>query len=133
MSNNYLCPHCKGYLNVDDKIIFGVRSKHNKKGLLLLSSKIGDYSIHSHPEFKYEKGDLISFYCPICNESLHTPSINNNLAKIEMIDEIDNHLDIYFSGVVGEKCTYVIKDKDIEAYGDNKSNYLDFFNLSSIR
>lgn len=133
MTNNYLCPHCKGQLKVDDKIIFGARAKNNVKGLLLLSAKIGDYTIHSHPDFIIEEGDLINFYCPICNSSLLASNVNENLAKVEMIDEDSNKYDIYFSSIAGEKCTYVIKDKAFEAHGENKSNYLDFFNLSSLR
>ena len=40
--NNYLCPKCKGYLNVGGHILFATKTRRNHKGLLMLDPKIGE-------------------------------------------------------------------------------------------
>lgn len=131
MKANYVCPHCRGFLNIGDKIVFTAKTKNHKKGLVFLSPKIGDYSVISHDDFVFEQGELVSFFCPICNISLEATKVNPNLACITMVDEHSKEFDIYFSSVAGEKCTYKIRDKKVEAYGDHNKTYINFFNLSS--
>ncbi|OFX21811.1 MAG: hypothetical protein A2033_05860 [Bacteroidetes bacterium GWA2_31_9] len=131
MKSNYLCPHCRGYLNVGENIIFAAKTKSHKRGLVLLSPKIGDYSVITHIDFKFEQGELISFYCPICNISLEATAVNENLANVVMKDETGKEYDVFFSGIAGERCTYKITDKKVEAFGEKSIHYINFFNLSS--
>ena len=53
--------------------------------------------------------------------------IHENLAKVLMLDEKNNEYEILFSEIVGEKCTYKIKEEDIELFGDHASKYMNFF------
>lgn len=131
MKSNYLCPHCRGFLNVGENIIFAAKTKSHKRGLVLLSPKIGDYSVVTHVDFKFEQGELVSFYCPICNISLVATNVNENLANVIMKDETGKEYDVYFSGIAGERCTYKITDKKVEAFGDKSAQYINFFHLAS--
>jgi len=39
--NDYLCPNCKGHLNVSESLVFATKTSRKHKGLLLLSPKVG--------------------------------------------------------------------------------------------
>lgn len=129
MKNDFLCPKCNGYLNVGDYIIFSAKTKRGDLGLILLSPKIGDYTVHKHPFFNFKKGERVQFFCPICHADLVAIDVNENLAKIKMIDDKNKEHTILFSGIAGEKCTYKITDKNVEAFGKDASKYINFFNL----
>lgn len=123
MKNRYLCPYCKGHLEVEENIVISVRTGSGMMGLIFLSPGLGNYTVAKHPHFDYEKGDEVDMFCPICSQNLHQVSHNRNFARIIMIDENDKEHDILFSRIAGEKCTYKITDGKIEKYGDHE-NYL---------
>lgn len=129
MENNFLCPKCNGFLNIGSRIVFSVRNNKNQRGLIFLSSEVGDYSVTYNPGFSVETGELLEFICPLCNARLHTPEINENLAKILMVDEMKNITNIVFSQIKGEKCTYKISGSNIESYGKDAAFYLGYFNI----
>ncbi len=130
MKNNYLCPKCKGHLQIGDNIIFSAKTEKNKRGLILLNPQLGNYTIINHPSFKLEQGEKLDILCSICHKTLSVPELNKNLVKVLMIDEENNEYELLFSRIVGEKCTFKIKDKKIEEFGEHSSHYLDFLNLS---
>ena len=124
MENNFLCPKCRSVLNIESNIIFSVQTKDDQRGLILLSTKVGDYSIKNQDNLVIEKGDKIQFFCPICKESLSAPDVNENLAKVIMQDEEDNEYQILFSIIAGEYCTYMISDENFKAFGDDSTLYI---------
>ena len=126
MRNNYLCPACKGQLKIDTCIVFRVENDHNEKGLLLLSPNLGNYEVKRHPDFQYNEGEHISFYCPICQTNLAS-KMSENLAEIIMIDENNNEYEIYFSEIAGEKCTYKISEGEVITFGKDSVQYMNFF------
>ena len=131
---NYLCPSCRGLLNVNQTIVFSAKTKKGKVGLILLSPEIGNYTIMKHLDFTYKEGEHIDFYCPICHANLTAKGVNNNLAKITMIAENKEEYDILFSQIAGEKCTYKVRDKYIESSaGDSSDVYLNFFSLVNLK
>ena len=132
MKANYLCPHCRSFLNVGDKIIIAAKNKKRESGLLLFSMKLGDYEVVKHPCFNIEEGEKISMYCPSCNKDLKKHKVHENLYGIIMQDEEDKEMQILFSGTYGEKCTYRITDKDVESFGKDAGKYLDLDNLISM-
>ncbi len=132
MKANYLCPHCRNFLNVDDKIILATENDKKENGILLLSIKLGNYSILKHPSFNLNEGDKIQISCPLCNTSLKKQTVHDNLYGIIMQDDEDKEMQILFSGVYGEKCTYKITDKEIESFGDDAPRYINLDNLTSI-
>lgn len=132
MNNQFICPHCNSYLNVADSVIFAVESENGEKGLLLLHPEIGNYSTQTNPNFKTEEGKKYEFYCPVCNAELAS-ELNKNLSKVIMRDRQNNEYDVFFSKIAGEKSTYTIIGENVNIFGEDSGNYIDFVHLSSIK
>jgi len=129
MRINYKCPHCKGFLSINDCVVFSIRTSDRKMGLISLHPEIGDYSVRKHPDFEFQEGEQIDFFCPVCHAGLAS-DVHKKLAKVIMIDSNKNEFDILFSRVAGEKSTYKIVGETMEIFGDDSAEYLDFVNLS---
>lgn len=126
MKTNYLCPKCKGFLNVGEYVIFSTRNKNHDVGLILLHQELGNYKVVKHPDYKYEEGECLEFFCPICHKSLSTGD-KEKLVKILMVDE-NKTFNVLFSQIAGEKSTYKIIGDNVEAFGKHKSKYYNFIN-----
>lgn len=131
MKRDYLCPHCKGKLNVENKVIFSTKTKKDF-GLICLSADLGNYEFVNHPSYKIENDEHVQFFCPICHKKLQAQNVNDNLAMIIMFENEQTNY-VYFSKIAGEKCTYVIKDSKITGYGEDAYKYLNLFNLASMK
>ena len=116
--NDYLCPKCKGHLNAGGFVIFSTGNKKNKKGLILLSPKIGSYTYKHHDEYTFEEGEMVDFFCPICKTDLKSGK-KENFVSILMIDHQNMEYEMLFSRKAGEKSTYIISNDNIETYGDD--------------
>ncbi len=125
--NEYICPKCDGFLKVNEKIIFIALKSNGKKGIILLNPELGDYRRIAHSTLELKDGERLTFLCPICHSDLSANEINRNLARIIMIDENGTEFKILFSEVQGEKCTYRICKKEIEAFGEDSSTYMNYF------
>jgi uncharacterized protein YbaR (Trm112 family) len=126
---DYYCPVCKGQLRVDNNLVFTAKSKtSNRKGLIFLSPELGNYTTSKHPEFEVLKGEEFVLYCPICHTTLNREE-NNNLVKVFMKDENGKEYEIFFSGIAGEKCTYKMRDKQVEGMGPDAELYNKYFDV----
>jgi len=128
MSNDYLCPRCRGHLKVGGKLVFSVKGKSPRRGLVMLSPEIGDYEISKHPHFELIEGEKYEIFCPICHRNLRCTR-NVNFARIIMLDEDLNEFELLFSRTVGEKSTYKIKEGEGIKFGQHADRYNDFFKL----
>ena len=128
MTNDYLCPVCRGQLRVEDSLVISVKSKTGKKGLIFLNPEIGNYGKTSHPSFEIIQGDEYTIFCPICHATLNREG-NPHLVKLNMIDEKGVEVDVFISGIVGEKCTYVVKGKKLHEAGPDKKLYERYFDI----
>ena len=128
MYYDYLCPACHGYLRVGDKLVFAARTKDNEHGLIFLHPELGDYTTEHHPLFRIKEGDELHFYCPVCHNILNLEE-NRKLVKIFMRDEKGEEFEIFFSGILGEKCTYRIRDKEVTGFGPDMDRYQKYFDL----
>lgn len=127
MKKDYICPHCNGHLNVRENIIFKARVKNTEtKGLLLLSPELGDYKTIKHDSLQWRDGDFVELCCPICHANLAADDVGNHLAKINLVEDGETY-DLFFSEIVGEHCTYKIKDKEVEAFGEDSEKYTNYF------
>lgn len=126
MSNNYLCPRCKSFLNVGEHLVFNIKTKKPRGGLIFLSPEIGNYQVIKHPHFELEEGELVDFLCPICHRKIHCTR-NPYFARIVMIDSDYNEFEIVFSRKVGEKCSFKVKEGKITEYGKHASRFNDMF------
>ncbi|MEN8153250.1 MAG: hypothetical protein ABFR75_04445 [Acidobacteriota bacterium] len=123
----YICPKCEGHLKVNLKIIFLAQKENGKRGLILLNPELGDYKRISHESLNLVDGEQITFLCPICHADLSAVDINKNLAAILMTDEDNIEYKILFSEILGEKCTYKVYKKEVEAFGEDSSQYMNYF------
>lgn len=128
MTSDYLCPVCRGQLRIENSLVISVKSKTNKKGLIFLNPEIGNYGKVSHPSFEIIQGDEYTIYCPICHATLNREE-SSHLVKLNMIDEKGVEVDVFISGIVGEKCTYVVKGKEIQEVGPDKKLYEKYFDI----
>ena len=128
MEGNFICPHCRGYLNVGGYIIFSVTNSLGNSGLLLLSPEFGDYNVTKHPQFFYEEGEKLEFRCPLCHNKLAS-DVHDNLAKIIYLDEKKQEFNILFSAVAGEKSTFKMMGESVEVFGEQAENYLDILGM----
>lgn len=127
MKNDFLCPYCKGKLNVHGNIVLSVRTESQKRGLVFLSPKLGNYETITHPSFEMKEGEHLDFFCPICHANLAAIEYDENLAKVFMTDESQKVYEIVFSEIAGEHCTYKLVDHMIESYGEHVDNYVNHF------
>ncbi|HBX50950.1 MAG: hypothetical protein A2275_01540 [Bacteroidetes bacterium RIFOXYA12_FULL_35_11] len=133
MKNDYICPHCKGMLNVEHNICFSAKTKSGKVGLIYLNPEVGNYSLIKHPTFEIKDGEQLEFYCPICNINLESTELSSKLAKILQFDIQDNaEYEILFSKVAGEKCTYKLKGNKVIPFGEHQSKYLSLLKFGTI-
>ena len=128
MENNYMCPKCKGFLNIDRYVIFSVTTSRNRKGILLLSPKLGDYSVVCHPSLKLTEGEKISFFCPVCHARLASKR-HTNLAKILMVDEKNEIYEVLFSEIAGERCTFQVMEGNFRVFGEHSQLYKEFLEI----
>jgi hypothetical protein len=128
MANDFLCPMCRGQLMIENSLVISVKTKTNKKGLIFLNPEIGNYGKVSHPTFEMVEGDEYTVYCPICHSTLNRPE-QPHILKMNMVDNKGEEFDVFFSVVVGEKCTYVVKGKEIQEAGPDKKLYEKYFDI----
>lgn len=134
MKADFICPHCHGYLNVGENVIFTIRNARWSGGILLLSPELGEYTYHNHPSFKIDAGEEFDFLCPICHADLSV-SGKEKLAKVIMREKDNGKHEFFivFSRKEGERCTFKVSEKHLETYGEAASKYVDFVNASLMK
>jgi hypothetical protein len=114
MATQYLCKACRGVLNVKTSIILAaLKNNSSKKGLFLL---------------KMEEGEEYLIKCPICHAHLNSLKYDH-LVRIIMVDDNGKEFDIYFSDIVGEKCTYKLSGSSVEKIGPDAVKYDKYFDV----
>ncbi|MDE5421594.1 hypothetical protein L3073_05205 [Ancylomarina sp. DW003] len=124
MGTNYLCPHCRGILNVKNDIILTGRNSKGEKGLLLLHSEIGNYTSKKSDDFNIEIGEKINLSCSICQSNLDS-SKHENFAQLQYINIDDSESTVIFSKIYGEEVTHQIDQEKIFSYGEHCKRYAD--------
>ena len=129
MKSDYLCPHCNSHLVCLDHLVLSLESSdRKKKGLLLMNVGLGDFSYLIHPSLKFESGEIVYFYCPVCRVNLKVPEINDKLIRVIFIDQHQKRYDVFFSRVTGEHSTFKVHQDDIiEQFGEDASSYVSYF------
>ena len=127
MKNDFLCPYCKGKLNVKGSIVLAVRKEDQKRGIIFVSPSLGNYETTTHPSFEIKDGEHLDILCPMCHANLKAIEFDENLAKVFMTDETQKVYEIVFSEIAGEHSTYKLVDHMIESYGEDKSKYVNHF------
>ena len=130
MALEYVCKICRGCLNVKTSIVLAASRLHSsKRGLVFLNPEIGNYTTTTHPSFQIEEGEEYIYTCPICHSQLNSTKYKH-LVRIIMIDENGKEYNIYFSGIAGEKCTYKLRENEVEVKtGPDVKTYDKYFDV----
>ena len=133
MNRSYYCPHCKKLLNPGTKVIFLVENGHDHD-LVLLSPKLGDYSVVHSRSMELVEGAVYTFKCPICRADL-TSSIDAKLVDLESRLGDEDPVRVSFSRVHGERATFLMSGDAIQGFGEHASRYegLNFFGAAQDR
>ena len=133
MANDFLCPYCKGFLNIKEDVVFLIKKPKWDGGLIMLSPELGNYTSKHHRSFKIEEGENFDFLCPICHAKL-VSEVAEHLAGVIMRDKDGEESRVLFSRINGEQSTYKITDgKKVQSYGEHAKKYIDYVNLSMTR
>lgn len=130
MKQNYYCPICKSNLNIGNSLVFSAKSPENEKGLIFLDTELGNYNKSTHPEFQLREGVEYKFYCPVCHAKLNKQE-NPNLVMVLMSDDTGKDYEIIISNIIGEHCTYKVKEKQVEQFGPHAERYRKYIDLPS--
>lgn len=121
MRFEYSCPHCHCVLNPNVHVVLSA-SCGDQRGLVLMSSKLGDYHLICDKGFclLVENGTMVDFHCPVCSESL-TSKTMDHFSELRMVDpdRPDQHpATIRFSRVCNERATFVYDGESVREYGE---------------
>lgn len=119
----YLCPDCNVALNVAGYLILTVKKSNGNRGVVLLSDQLGDYTVHHHPNLKFEKGERVQFRCPACKSDLMHSS-DKDMVKVFM-NENGEETTVLFSALFGENATYQISEKRGKTNGEMIKKFQD--------
>ncbi len=123
----YKCPHCYAAINAKKNIILATRAVGDKenKGLALLHEEMGNYTVAMSSTLDVKTGDMVDFFCPVCNASLNS-SKSEDMASFLRVDETGDETTIFISRIFGERCTFQVDDKKrVKSYGDSVKKFLD--------
>lgn len=132
MQNDFICPKCNGHLLVGGFVVLTASTKKDKRGLILLSPQLGDYTKVLHPTFNIEKGEEVDYFCPICHSSLTAHDVNQKLVRLLMFDANSEKHEVFFSGIEGEHCTYKVSEKKYEKFGSASETYDAYFRTRRV-
>ncbi len=123
MKEHYKCPNCRKNLNIGNSIVLLVRKNKTERGIIHLHTELGNYTTETSSDFDVKDGDHVCFMCPVCHFDISIKK-NNKLARLIRIDKYGDETTIIISGIMGEKCTYEIKNrKVIMSYGEQMYKY----------
>lgn len=128
MPHIYSCPHCHAVLNPNVRVVL-VAEFGGQRGLVLMSSKLGDYELICDKGFcsQVKPGDTVDFHCPVCNESL-TSKTMDHFTELEMVDPRKTHqhpATIRFSRICNERATFVYDGDSVNEFGEAARLYHD--------
>ncbi|MCB9361576.1 MAG: hypothetical protein H6587_11100 [Flavobacteriales bacterium] len=114
---NYHCFHCKNQLNKDQEVEFLIERNTKEKARIFLSPTPKSYNYRTEPAIKFEKDEIVDFFCVQCNKSLVSEEYPKFI-KIHLKVTENVLIDVFFSRIHGVQKTYVGLEDFKETYGD---------------
>ena len=112
----FFCPFCSVRLDFDNVIDLNTERENGEKGKISLSTTFGNYGFNHNPIISFNHDEILSFYCPKCNEKVHS-STKSDFASITMKVEKKYKFELLFSRRYGIHETYVVTEDGIERFG----------------
>jgi len=133
MKNEFLCPSCKGHLNITDKVVFTIKKKDGKRGLIFLHPELGNYTHSKHETLTFEEGEEVEIFCPLCHKNLIETHDNQKFVRV-LMTENNKSCNVLFSSVFNENWSYKICADAVISFGDtSKHKEINFENLSFLK
>lgn len=123
METQYLCPHCRGRLSMNEDIIL-LAKKEYKKGFVFLHTELGNYQSKIDSTLNIEEGEPVDFICPLCHANMDFEKEGKKLTHIKLVSATNKETDVYFSKVFGERATYHIENKEVLSFGEHARLYM---------
>ncbi len=117
----YRCPHCKAVLNPGTKVILRI-TRARRNGLILLSPKVGNYTVILPEDIPLKEGEKPRLACPVCHGDLTSPANRqfNELLRERPGGGFDR---VEFHKAYGEHATFVISQDEVRAFGKDAPEY----------
>ena len=120
MALSYYCPKCDSLLNPNVRVVLIARFGENS-GLVLMSSKLGDYQVICDMGFCHEvpAGGKVEFLCPVCHKSLTSES-HDKFAELKIVNPAKGGHDpclLRFSRVSDEHATFLYDGDSVKEFG----------------
>lgn len=106
---NYICPCCKENLTFAQRVHLKVENASDEVAMIYLHLKPGIYQYECVPELTFVGSEMVTFYCPSCNEDL-TSDAYFNFCELTMKVNDETSFQVLFSRIHGEQKTYVITE-----------------------
>ena len=114
---DFFCPHCSAQLNKKDGIILHTKRVNGDEGVITMDVAVGKYTYTHEPPVKFEKGEVVDFFCPACKTDLQSNQYDN-FARMLMRVGKNIEFDILFSREAGKRKTFIITEDGIESYSE---------------
>jgi len=122
MSYTYHCPKCRAVLNPNVRVVL-VAHFEGRRGLVLLSPKLGDYKFFCDKGFckSVQKGNMLEFCCPVCAESLTSPTVDQFTELLVVNGEATDKEPylLRFSRVCEEHATFLYDGETVREFGED--------------
>lgn len=90
--------------------------------MLLLHPEHGTYTSIIHPDFHFEEGERVDYFCPICMSYLDA-DLDANLVRVVMVARDGEESEIYFSRIAGEQSTVNVSNAGVKLSGRHSYRY----------
>ena len=122
--DNFICPYCTSSLTVDDRITLACKKENHQRGIIQISSTLGNYDIWHNENFQPTKGEKVELNCPVCQHNLEDAN-NPSLSKLIKVGANGEEHTVLFSNTVGEQCTLVKEAEKDTTYGEHAIRFQD--------
>lgn len=121
MTWNYECPHCRSMLNPHTAIML-IGQHGEDRHLVGFHPSPGNYEIFFPPSANIVRGDLWSFFCPVCHQDLAV-DYPEKMCAIGIRTPREVHK-VFFSRVAGDQATFVVENEAVlESHGVDADRY----------
>lgn len=119
---DYYCPKCTKMLTEGEHVVFDIVKSSKVKAKLSLNPKPGSYDFICEPNLDFNKGELVDFSCPHCQQDLASDKFNKFIQiHLKVTDKV--LFDVFFSRIHGVHKTYVGIEDFEEEYGEEIRKY----------
>jgi hypothetical protein len=117
----YFCPSCHTGLSPQSHVVLGAR-KGKRRGLVILNPEPGNYEVFASDSLELVYGDIIDFFCPVCQAELRS-NADDRLVRVRFRGDDGQTGAVSFSRIFGEHATYLVTEDRIRTFGESAGTY----------